>query len=137
MMSNPNLHALEYASAYMNLPVTNSQYDYYTDLVPLIQVILKGYVSYFTPYLNFNALGKERVLTMIDFAVNPSYILTYEETFKMRQTLSNVFYSTSFSDYENEIIETYNYINDALKEVIDASITSRVVLETGIVLVTY
>lgn len=137
MMSTPNLYALEYASAYMNLPVTNSQYDYYTDLVPLIPVILKGYVSYFTPYLNFNALGKERVLTMIDFAVNPSYILTYEETFKMRQTLSNVFYSTSFSDYENEIIETYNYINDALKEVIDASITSRVVLETGIVLVTY
>jgi len=136
-MRSPNLYALKYASAYLDMPITNSQYDYFTDLIPLLPQVLKGYVSYFTPNLNFNALGHQRILSMVDFAINPSFILTYSPTYKMRYTQSNLFYSTTYSEYQDEVIETYNYVNVALKTVIDAKITNREVIETGLVLVTY
>lgn len=136
-LHRPNLYALEYAFTYLDLPITNSQYDYYSDLIPLIPLILKGYLSYFTPNLNYNAVGKERLLTMIDFGTNPSYILTYSPTFKMRHTMSYIEYSTEFSNHKEDIVNQYNYVNEALKHVIDASITNREILETGIVKVSY
>jgi len=137
LMKNPNLYALKYASAYLEMPITNTQYDYYSDLVPLIPLILKGYLSYFTPNLNFNALGIDRILMMVDFGLNPSYILTEKETYEMRFTESNVYYSTTYSNYHNEIVETYHYLNDALKYVINETIVNREVLKVGVVKVTY
>ena len=137
LLNRPNDYFYQYISGYMDMPITNAQYAYYTDLVPIIPLILKGYISYYTPYLNFNATGQERLLSMVDFGINPSYLLTEEETYKMRYTNASEFFTTTRSDYEAEILETYNYVNDALKHVIGASITNREVLDTGFVKITY
>lgn len=136
-LSRPNVYFYSYVDGYMDMPITNSQYDYYTDLVPMIPIILKGSLSYYTPYLNFNALAEDRYLTMVDFGINPSYILTQEPTYKMRYTAASAYYTTTLSDYEEEIISTYQFVNDALKHVINAYIIDREVIETGLVLVTY
>ncbi|MFU8792532.1 MAG: DUF5696 domain-containing protein [Acholeplasmataceae bacterium] len=137
LLSMPNSYLYGRLDGYMNMAITNSQYDYYTDLVPLLPIILKGSISYYTPYLNFNALAEDRLLTMVDFAVNPSYVLTEKPTYEMRFTMANRFYTTARSDYEAEIIEVYAYLNAALRHVIGASIVNREVIETGLVLVTY
>lgn len=137
LLSRPNQYLFDYMSGYMDLPITNSQYDYFTDLVPLIPIVLKGSVSYYASYLNFNALAEDRLLTMVDFGVNPSYVLTEEETYEMRYTPASIFYTTTRSKYQEEIIETYHYLNDALSLVLDASIENREVIQTGLVRVTY
>lgn len=137
LLSMPNDYMFEYISGYMNLPITNSQYDFYTDLVPLLPMILKGSISYFTPFLNFNALAEDRFLSMIDFGANPSYVITDKPTYEMRYTLANSFYTTSRSDYEEDIVNIYQYINDALKHVTNAYMIDRKVIDTGLVLVTY
>lgn len=87
--------------------------------------------------MNFNALGDDRLLTMVDFGINPSYVLTEEDTYKMRYTPAADFYTTTRSNYQDEVIENYHYINDALKHVIGATIEQREVIETGLVKVTY
>jgi hypothetical protein len=74
---------------------------------------------------------------MVDFGINPSYILTEEDTYEMRYTNASVFYTTTRSDYEEEILETYGYLDDALNHVLGASIEDREVLQTGFVKVTY
>lgn len=137
LLNRPNDYFYQYISGYMDMPITNAQYAYYTDLVPIIPLILKGYISYYTPYLNFNATGQERLLSMVDFGINPSYLLTEEETYKMRYTNASEFFTTTRSDYEAEILETYNYVNDALQHVIGASIVNREVLDTGFVKIMY
>jgi hypothetical protein len=137
LLSRPNEYFFENISGYMDMPITNAQYDFYTDLIPLIPLILKGSISYYIPYLNFNAMGEDRLLTMVDFGMNPSYLLTEEDTYKMRYTNASLYYTTTRSDYEEEIIDTYNYINDALSHVIGASISNREVLDTGFVKVSY
>ncbi len=136
-LSRPNVYMYGYIDGYLDLPITNSQYDYYTDLVPLIPIILKGSISYYTPYLNFNALAEDRYLTMVDFGVNPSYILTNEPTYEMRYTQASAYYTTTFSDYEVQIMDTYHFVNDALKYVTNAYVQNREIIETGLVLVTY
>lgn len=137
ILSSPNSYLWQYMSGYTDMAVTNGQFNFYTDLVPVLPIVLSGSVPMFTPFLNFNALGSERLLMMIDFGINPRYILTEENTYKMRYTRSSNLYTTAIKDYETEIIDTYHYINDALKHVVGAMVVEREVLGLGIVKVTY
>ena len=137
MLSNPNMYLWANTDAYLNMAVTNSQFNFYSDLVPLLPIVLAGSMEMYTSYLNFNALGGERLLMMIDFGLNPSYILTEADTYKMRYTKSNMYYTTAYSDYEAEIIEDYHFLNDALKYVRGYYIEDRIVIASGVVKITY
>lgn len=136
-LERPNVYLWEHMDLYTQMNIANAQYNYYTDLVPLVPLILKGSVSYFGSYLNFNVLGKELLLQMIDFGMNPSYLFTYEPTYQMRYTPSSIYFTTEFNQYKDEVSEVYTYINNALKHVLGESIDDREVLATGLVRVTY
>lgn len=133
----PNAYMFAYASEYYQLPLYNSQHHYFTDLVPFLPIVLKGYLDYYSPYLNFNALGKEQILNLIDFGANPSYIITAEPTTKLLYTKANHYYSTEYANFRSQIIENYHYINEALSQVSGASIVGREVLRDGVVMVSY
>jgi len=137
ILSNPNQYMFAYMDGYREMPITNAQFSYYTDLVPLLPILLKGSISYYTPFLNFNALGIDRLLSMVDFGINPSYILTHEATYQMRYTLANRFYTTAFNDFNEEIVSSYHFLNGALSPVLNASIINRVMLKPGLSEVTY
>jgi hypothetical protein len=137
VLLSPNQYLYKYIDGYLDMKITNSQYDYYSDLVPFIPILLKGYVSYYTPFLNFNALAEDRYLTMVDFGLNPSYVLTKERTYEMRYTPSSIFFTTEFEGYKDEIVETYQYVNNALRHVLNETIEQRIVMETGLVRVEY
>ena len=137
ILSHPNAYFYDAIDSYLNMPITNTQYDFYTDLVPFIPIVLKGSVSAYTPYLNFNALEEDRLLMMIDFALNPSYILTKQETYEMRYTNAAAYFTTQFSNYQQEIVDSYQYLNGALSYVVNAKITNREILQTGFVKISY
>jgi hypothetical protein len=119
------------------MAVTNSQLDIFTDLVPLIPLVMKGYVPMFTPYLNFNALGKERLLQMIDFGVNPAYIVTDEPSAKLQYTYSNRYFTTAFSDFKEDMVAVYQWVANALDPVIHATVETRDILATGVSRIQY
>ena len=119
------------------MPITNSQLDLFTDLVPLVPYVLKGFIPTFTPYLNFNALGKERLLQMIDFGVNPSYLLTDQPSSDLRYTYSNKYFTTAYDDFKEDIQNVYAYVSQALDPVLGAKVISRIVLQTGVTQVDY
>ena len=136
-LHRPNAYLFPYLSHYLDMPVTNSQLDIYSDLVPLIPLVMKGYVPTFTPYLNFNALGKERLLQMIDFGINPSYILTDAPSSALRYTYSNRYYTTAFSDFEADIVNVHAYVATALNQTLGATVIARDILTTGVSRITY
>jgi hypothetical protein len=133
----PYSYAYKYTSDFYHAPLYNSQLKYYDDVVPLLQIVLKGSIEMYSSYLNFNSLGKETILNLIDFGMNPSYILTYEPSSNLKDTDIAYFYTTEFDLWKESVQEEYDYINNALKYVNGESITSRVVLDYGIVEVTY
>ncbi|MCX5775826.1 MAG: DUF5696 domain-containing protein, partial [Firmicutes bacterium] len=67
----------------------------------------------------------------------PSYVLTQQPSTDMRFTEANGYYTTTLSDFNDEIIETYNYLNEALSTVLDAYVVNREMLATGFSKVTY
>ena len=136
-MHRPSAYMFPYLNHYLDMPITNSQLDLFTDLVPLVPMVLKGYIPTFTPYLNFNALGKERLLQMIDFGVNPSYLLTQQPSSTLRFTYSNRYFTTAYDDFKSDITSVYPYIAGALDHVSGARVTHRTMLATGVSFVSY
>ena len=133
----PNSYMYKYTSEYFHMPLYNSGHHYFTDVVPFIPIVLKGNINYYSSYLNYNAIGKDQLLNLIDFGVNPSFLLTNEATTKMRYTKANRHYSTYYRDYYDKIIASYDYINGALSNVNGAYIEKREILSPGVVRVSY
>jgi hypothetical protein len=136
-MDRPSAYMFPYLNHYLNMPITNSQLDLFTDLVPLVPYVLKGYIPTFTPYLNFNALGKERLLQMVDFAVNPSYLLTEKPSSELRYTYSNKYFTTAFEDFREDIQDVYAYVSTALNPTLGAKVAHRTMIQTGVSRVEY
>jgi hypothetical protein len=136
-LSTPHAYMLAHAKHYMDVPITNAQLDLYTDLVPFVTYTLRGYMAMYTPYLNFNALGKERLLQMIDFGVFPSYLLTHAASTNLRYTYSNRYFTTAFSDFENDIVDVYAYVSAIYKDVAEGKIVSRTILTPGVTQIQY
>ncbi len=136
-MQQPSAYMFPHLNHYLDMPITNSQLDLFTDLVPLVPYVLKGYIPTFTPYLNFNALGKERLLQMIDFAVNPSYLLTEKPSSELRYTYSNKYFTTAYEDFQDDIRDVYAYIASALDHILGAKVLNRSIIQTGVSRVEY
>lgn len=133
----PFAYAYKYTDTFNNVPLYNSQLKYYDDLIPLIEIVLKGSMNLYAPYLNFNGIGREQILNLIDFGLNPSFILSEQPASKLKETDLGRYYTTEYSKWKDTVVEQYNYINDALKYVNGAQIVARDVLDLGIVKIQY
>ena len=137
MLNQPSLYALKYANYYTHMPIIHSQYYFYTDTVPFVPIVLSGILPVFSSELNFNAIGDILKLQMLDYGIYPNFIITEEPTQTMRFTRSNVFFTTHFNVFENEIRSTYDQFKDIYDAVGFQKVISRDVLDLGIVRITY
>jgi len=133
----PNEYLWKYSSQMFEMPLYSSQYMFSTDTVPFLQIALHGYVDYFSSPANYNANPQEYVLRMVEYGAYPSYKLTNEPSWKLKNTLSNDMFTSYFDDWKDEIASTYEKMNAVLKQVQDATIEQRNVLDWGVVEVVY
>lgn len=134
---SPNAYAFDYISEYYHTPIYNSQLNYFDDLVPLLPTVLSGHVSMYSNFLNFNSLGVNQLLMLIDFNINPAYIVSHERSNNLNNTDIEYLYATTFSMWEETIISEYNFINSALRYVQGARVIERNVLDSGVSEVIY
>jgi hypothetical protein len=136
-MFNPNYYYLDVTSKYLNMNLYHDRLKFITDSVPFLEILLRGYVDYYSPYLNFSSNKDLDILKCIEYGTYPSFLVTNEESYLLVDTLSSDLYATTFSRIENNIYDAYGRINTALNEVINAKIVNRTVLKLGVVCVEY
>jgi hypothetical protein len=133
----PNDYMFGYMKAYYDMPLTDSGYIYTTDAVPFLQIVLAGYIPYYGPPLNFSSNLQDDLLRQVDFGVYPSFFLTNDVTAKILNTSSNWIYTSSYSQWGQEIKQTYQWMNNLLGPVKGQEIVARQVLKDGVVATTY
>ncbi|RAP77603.1 DUF5696 domain-containing protein [Paenibacillus montanisoli] len=136
-VNQANDYLWKYTDTLFGMGSGSSQYMYETDTVPFLQIVLHGYIDYFSYSSNAASSPREDTLRMIDFGQYPSFLLTHEPYWKLRDTPSVDLLTTQYTDLEQPIKETYNAVNQALKKVQDATIEARVVPDYGISAVKY
>ncbi|MFD0717506.1 DUF5696 domain-containing protein [Paenibacillus sp. GCM10027626] len=133
----PNDYLWKYSPQMFDTPLYSSQYMFATDTVPFLQIALHGYIDYFAPAANYNANPQEYLLRMAEYGAYPSFIVANEPSWKLKNTLSNYLFTSYYRDWSEEIASTYTKLNEALKQVQDAAIERRTVLDWGVVEVVY
>lgn len=136
-MYTPNEYLLPYCSEYFNMPLNNSQYQFESDTVPFMPIILKGSIDYYAPYGNEGFYSQYDLLKMIEYGTYPSFILTGKPNYELANTASNQLFSTYYEEWEQHILDAYGFINEALRQVEGKKVVDREVLAEGIVKVTY
>jgi hypothetical protein len=133
----PNDYMFGYMNAYFDMPLTTSGYVYTTDTIPFLEIVLASYVPFYGPGLNFSSNAQEDLLRHADFGVYPSYFLTQEGTAKILNTPSSWLYTSSYGQWEQEVKQTYEWLNALLGPVKGQEVVAREVLEDGVIATTY
>ena len=137
LMYSPNDYMLPYADQVLEVPMDSSQYIYVSEVVPFVQMVLKGYKDYYAPYTNFFANPQTSLLRMIETASYPSYYLTHESSYKLKFTDSNDVYTSAYTDWRESMADSYRILNEALQPIRYAAIENRARLAADVVQVTY
>lgn len=136
-LASPNKYLWKYTDRYLQSTVGTSQYVYETDTVPFLQLVLHGTMEVYAPYANFSFYSITDQLRMIDYNINPSFVLTKEPSYLLSATKSSDYYSTEFEQYEELVKEIYTTVNESLSQVAGYSWTGRKVVNDGVIANTY
>ena len=136
-MYKPNYYFLANTSKYLNMPLYSERSRFVTDSVPFLQILLKGYIDYYSPFLNFSSNIDLDVLKCIEYGVNPAYLITKQPSYLLSNTLSSDYYATYYSSVADMIKEEYALISSALNQVSGATIEGRIIPIEGVSVVTY
>jgi len=132
-----NAYLYGYVDAIIEVPMYSSQYVSFDDTVPFLSIAMSNMIDLYSPSATFFPYVRDDLLRMIDFHIYPSFIVTTNYTTKLQETnLSEIY----VSDYDviSPMIDTYyQFIGDALVQTLNASITAREVLQSGVVIVSY
>ena len=120
------------ADVIYDIALYSSNQAKFNDTVPFIPLVLSEKIVYGRSS-NFFSNTSNEVLRMIDYNIYPSFYITYESSNLLLNTKSNNIYTSRFIDWQPTIIEQYNYINEALNNVIGSSVIKREILDIGLV----
>jgi hypothetical protein len=133
----PNAYAWSYIDTYFDTPLYHSQLKIFDETIPLLSTVLAGHMELFSLHLNFNSVGRNQLLRMIDFNVYPSYVVTHNRSSDLKGSDIERYFATEFASWEPTIIEEYSFINDALQSVMGATLVARNRLATDVIANTY
>ena len=136
-LSNPNDYMFGVMSSYVDVPLQYSAFIIETESVPFIQMVLSGYVPMYSKALNLDYTGKELILRLIDSNVYPSFILTEQDAIELYGTDSQGIFTSSFDVWKYSVKETYEQVNEVLKEVVGQSVQSRIMVQPNVYVTTY
>lgn len=121
----PNDYLFAYARAIYDIPITDNGYIFTTATVPFLPIVLSGYIPYYGEALNFSPDVRGDLLRHAEYGVYPSFFLTHEETARILKTRSNWIYVSAYRQLEEEIEESYAWLNALLAPVQGASIIAH------------
>ena len=125
------------ADAIYEIPSSHSGYMVFSDTVPFMQMVLKGYVDYYNSYSNFNADRHKHLLEMIECGSYPSWIVTGRNSLELLNTPSGWLYTSEYNVWKAEMASEYQYVAEALNQVMGARIVRHERMDTDVVQIIY
>lgn len=137
LLETPNAYLWKYGDAFLDMPLSSSDYLYLDREIPFLSMVLKGVIPTYSEYVNFEANKTENFLRMAESGVYPSFYIAAEDSSKLIYTNSSDLYSLEYSSYRDTIVEYDKALKKLAEQVGDSCITGHELLENGLVKVTY
>lgn len=151
MLNAGNSYTYKYADHIVDVPLDSSQRQTTSNSIPFIGMVLHGYTEFSGTAINLAGDYKYNLLKTIENGASPYFILSYDNTSDLKNTVFNDYYSVRFGTWFGEetddegnitytggdVLETYNTINEALKPVRNATVVSHDFIANKVVKMTY
>lgn len=135
-LESPNAYLWPSMSAFLDLPLHSSGYQYIDQEIPFLALVLKGVVPTYSEYVNFEANKREFFLQLVESGVYPSFYITRENASALIYTNSSDLYSVQFSSYRETIID-YDRQLRALAQATEGAVIVNHVIDGDLRCVTY
>ena len=116
MIDGGNAYTWAYVKHILNISLDSSRYLRSTASIPFMGMVLHGYKYLAGRPTNMQGNINYEILKIIENGASPYFTLSYENT-KYLKELYPEYYSVDFEIWFDDLIETYNTLNDALKDV--------------------
>ena len=136
-LTGANSYTFDYLTRFYNMESNATSYTYLTDSVPFISLILSGYTELFSKEINFLSDYDQLALRLVEYNIYPYFVITNEDSSKLRYTNSEFLYTTMFSLWKDDIVEFYSFISKALNNTIGANMVNHETIKDGVTRVTY
>ncbi len=137
VLEQPFAYLWNHTDAFLDIPLSSSEYMYVDEDVPFLSMVLKGIIPMYSDYINFEANKTEFFLQMIESGVYPSFYITYENSSALIYTNSSDLYSTQYETYRNTIIEYDKELRAVAEQVEGAFIIDHEKMDNNVTKVTY
>ena len=132
-----NSYTYSYLSKYYDMYTESSNYTFITDSVPFISLLLSGQVELYSTDINYADDYDKNALRLIEYNIYPSFVITKEDSSKLRYTNCEYLYCSEYERWKEIITSYYSTVNNALKYVKGKEMISHEVLSKGVSLITY
>lgn len=136
-MEQPFSYMWKYTSAFLDMPIGSSSYNFVDEEVPFLTIALKGILPMYSEYVNFEADKQEYLLRLIETGVYPSFYITEADSSDLIYTNSADIYSSKYSIYKDDILKFTDILREVDKAVEGSTIAQHQKLENGVTVVTY
>ena len=116
MVDGGNAYTWAYVRHILNVSLDSSRYLRATASVPFMGMVLHGYINLAGRPTNMQGNIKYEILKIIENGAAPYFTLSYQNTQYLKE-LYPEYYSVDFDIWFDDLISTYNTLNEALKEV--------------------
>ncbi len=130
MTNDGNAYVWKYVDHILGVSLDSSRYNASSKAVPFIGVVLHGSKSFAGEPLNMEGDLNYAILKAIENGASPYFILSYQNTnvLKENEQLSK-YYSIRYDIWDEDIIDVYSKLNDAIGDVQDKYITGHAFFE--------
>jgi hypothetical protein len=132
----PNQYLLPQASSIIDLDLDSSNYYICPVTVPFYEMALSGLYDFYSKPLNLN-YESDLKLRLIESDVNPSFLLTNEDSINLYQTSSSYLFSSQFSSWESKVAEVASFVRGALDNVRGSAMSDFEILSDKVTLQKY
>ena len=120
MTDGGNSYVWKYVDHMLDVSLDSSRYNFSSNAVPFIGVVLHGSVSFAGEPLNMEGDLQYAILKAIENGASPYFILSYQNTQALKEYFDlSQYYSIRYDIWKNDIAEVYNVLNDAIGDVQD------------------
>lgn len=116
----------EYADYIFNLSSGGSNYKLLSESVPFLQMVLHGYIGYSdsVPGNLSNDIVKTK-LSWVEYGYMPTFLLTFDNSDKLKDTDFNLLFSSEYSVWKDEIVGIYKEMSETLSAVSSSAMISH------------
>ena len=126
MTSGGNAYVWKYVDHILDVSLDSSRYNFSSNAVPFIGVVLHGSVSFAGEPINMEGDINYAILKAIENGASPYFILSYQNTQVLKEytDLSN-YYSIRYDIWNKDIVHVYDTLNNTLSDVQDKYIVNH------------